>query len=177
MTFHHFHISCCSGSIQKLNEVACAGKGQTSLRSLCVCALILFKCPWYTTPLTPSVALCIVSFKCVCISVLHWLRFCMMLFVLPEARLPVRDTKGFSSRLRCRGTLLIWMLICYKHLLICLNTPRSWTGVNLCIVLCRGSFSLSALHFSEALWGNLCMFVCLLSSCCWRRWTVIWMNN
>lgn len=58
----------------------------------------------------------------------------MMLFVLPEAQLPTRDTKGLNSLLHTTESLLIYMLICFKTLTNLLQTPWSST-VTLYIVL------------------------------------------
>lgn len=65
----------------------------------------------------------------------------MMLFALPEAQLPVRDTKGFNSELHCGGTLVICVLICFKTPTNLLkNTLELDCAVKLYIVLFLGNF-------------------------------------
>ncbi len=60
----------------------------------------------------------------------------MMLFVLPEAQLPVRDTKGFNCYLHCGESLVICMLICFKTPTNLLkNTLELDCAINLYIVL------------------------------------------
>lgn len=56
-----------------------------------------------------------------------WLWLCMMLFVLPEGQLPIRDTAGLRCEPCCRQTLLIWALISFKTAANLLKTPWSWS--------------------------------------------------
>lgn len=67
----------------------------------------------------------------------------MMSFALPEAQLPVRDTKGFNSELHCGETLVICALICFTTPTNLLkNTLELDCAVKLYIVLFFGRFLL-----------------------------------